>query len=148
MLSGTFNSCKLYYSLKHLGLFPNPIVLCADSLTRILSAPIYAEVSGQYMTYINDFAYLTVAMQHPEDDPEDTIVSMPDAACCGSLQPRIWCAASSLPHMSSYGKGPQGTPLVAGSPQLHLVLASSFVTRILSQPLHPTLFAQYPQEWH
>jgi secreted PhoX family phosphatase len=47
----------------------------AESLTRILSAPIYAEVTGQWMSYIGDFAYLTVAMQHPEDESEGTVVS-------------------------------------------------------------------------
>jgi hypothetical protein len=27
------------------------------------------------MSYIGDFAYLTVAMQHPEDESEGTVVS-------------------------------------------------------------------------
>jgi hypothetical protein len=54
------------------------------TLTRILSAPRYAEVTGQWMTYWGEHAYLTVAMQHPGDVDEDALVSSPGAlpVCC------------------------------------------------------------------
>lgn len=45
------------------------------TLTRILAAPQYAEVTGQWMTFWGEHAYLTVAMQHPADECECTIVS-------------------------------------------------------------------------
>lgn len=49
--------------------------LQTSTLTRILSAPRFAEVTGQWMTYWGKHAYLTVAMQHPGDEPENSIVS-------------------------------------------------------------------------
>lgn len=48
---------------------------CTGELQRILSSPKFAEVSGQWMTYWGEHAYLTLAMQHPEDDAEGTLVS-------------------------------------------------------------------------
>jgi secreted PhoX family phosphatase len=40
----------------------------AESLTRILSSPRLAEVTGIYISYVGDYAYLAFGMQHPEED--------------------------------------------------------------------------------
>lgn len=47
--------------------------LADKSLTRILSSPRYAEVSGIYSNYVGKHAYITLAMQHPEDTSEGAV---------------------------------------------------------------------------
>lgn len=42
--------------------------LSTAQLTRILSSPRTAEVTGIYISYANDYAYLALAMQHPVQD--------------------------------------------------------------------------------
>jgi secreted PhoX family phosphatase len=37
-------------------------------VTRIFSTPRLAEVTGIYISYIGDYAYLALGIQHPEED--------------------------------------------------------------------------------
>jgi secreted PhoX family phosphatase len=45
----------------------------AETLARILSSPQYAEVTGIYISYVDDFAYLALAIQHPEENTPDEV---------------------------------------------------------------------------
>ncbi|WIA30300.1 hypothetical protein OEZ86_000388 [Tetradesmus obliquus] len=52
----------------------------SKSLTRILSSPRLAEVTGIYISYVGDYAYLAMAMQHPEEDTGPKDITQPIAA--------------------------------------------------------------------
>jgi hypothetical protein len=68
---------------------PEPCCCCCccltESLTRILSTPRLAEVTGIYISYVGDYAYLVMGMQHPEED------TGPKVRAAEASMPSYWC---------------------------------------------------------